>query len=105
MKTKQTNGLHKAELTSMELRLLVDYYAQAIEESRSVKSPILLDQRDANFNRKLELEGMFDGRHWNKGKPRKAKAPADPGPELPMHPPECVCAECESKQVEKNLKL
>lgn len=92
MKPKTNGEMHKAELTSDELRLLVGYYDDALDETEKVQSPILKAQREANFARRDELERMFDARYWNRGKGRKPKAPADPGPELPMAPkqPEAV---------------
>lgn len=81
---KAKNETLKTELRPEELKLLICWYEDAVIETKDTKSPLLALQRDQNIARGKELESMFDGRHWNRGKGRKPKAPADPGPELPM---------------------
>lgn len=84
MKNQKANGLHKAELTSDELRLLVEYYSDALDELKDPSSPVLIQMRDELSNRRNELERMFDGRWTNRGKGRKPKAPVDLTHPLPM---------------------
>jgi hypothetical protein len=76
--------LKRAELTEPELRLLIGWYDDAIDETEGCKSPILMLQRDENIARRKDLEKMFDGRTWNKGPGRKPKVKPEPPPPLPM---------------------
>ena len=108
MKNKNTNGLHRAELTTEELQLLVRHYAEAEDELAKAKSPILLAEADRCCHRRQELERMFDGRWTNRGKGRKPKPTPDPGPDLPMtgtlHSPNCICADCEERKAKEAQK-
>jgi hypothetical protein len=90
---KTPNELHRTELTTQELKLLVEFYDGAIDELKDCKSPILKAQQADCFARREELERMFDGRWLNKGRGRKSKPPADPGPELPIPPSEPAIVE------------
>lgn len=90
--------MHRCELTTQEVKLLVGYYDNAIDELEKCKSPILHAILADNVERRDEIERMLDARYWNRGKGRK-KAPADPGPDLPIesnypqpHGPMCICA-------------
>lgn len=83
---KEKNELHKAELTTEELQLLVRHYEDAEDELAKSKSTLLLALADECKARKEQLCRMFDGRWTNRGKGRKPKPATDPGPELPMPP-------------------
>jgi hypothetical protein len=81
----KAKNVHKTELTTEELQLLVRHYSEAEDELAKAKSPILVAQADRCKARRQELERMFDGRWTNRGNGRKkSEKPADPTPALPL---------------------
>jgi hypothetical protein len=76
--------LKKTELLPEELRVLISYYDDALDEMRDAKSPILKAHRESCLCRREELEKQTDGRYWNRGKGRKPKDKPAESPPLPM---------------------